>query len=778
MNTTNNLQVAIKGARDSDYDPSYDLDKIIYDLDKEIDLLSSKADTLDYLVSAGSGLLTSLLDILWIGSFDLESGTNIASDRVNNFVKKAAEIIDNKEHTLKSAVESLEGFKLPSDANLHDFGGPSFHHLYDFSHHPTIVGLCFSLLTQFTSKSYGTNEAHEFIIVDIKESSKRHIGNNISEKVLNGTIKWFLHLVSDMAGSSNTVENSGGTGIPGPILSLAKQMSVLPIFKSMKISDGSLQDFISKVFHHQNFRFDLRAEIGLSIETGKQSLPVIANEYIVRSFYLIRHLAIELQDKTIDSISDLNQVDWEKIRPYDNQTISRMITIATGVFTTVNIGESVITQKYWLSINYPGVGRFAIAVREDVSYGLRSRDLKQVRNMYETIEKNVFRKKDTNLYERIDVDMNVDRLSLTLEQTEILYNIEYYKILNDIEKTSVPRNTDAIKIIKESWLNEWKEYISSGFSSFLELDNVKLHWYEKDELFEKIKENSPEKTWFRLILLEAMLFEPYYPLEVEETRKGKKRPSRKYKNIQGMFSGYSKNEGDKFLESFFIDEYYEEGYIKRLRKTYNSVLLELNEVLKGILKTVSITALITVTTVTTAGAFSGPIAAALVGTKFAGLSGAALTSASLAYIGGGAIAYGGAGMVGGTVAIVGGGAILGAGVGAGIGGSILTKSLLGKQNTILQSAKLLVSVREIFLNDEHDLAYSNSVYEEYLENIVEIEQGLVKMKLNFDVASKEEKSELAAKIKHAEESVEAMKVARKSMIEFISSFEEGLDNRE
>ena len=74
----------------------------------------------------------------------------------------------------------------------------------------------------------------------------------------------------------------------------------------------------------------------------------------------------------------------------------------------------------------------------------------------------------------------------------------------------------------------------------------------------------------------------------------------------------------------------------------------------------------------------------------------------LSYLGGGAIGIG-AGMAGGTIAIVGGGAVLGIGVGIGVGGAVGAAGLLGKQNTIIQSAKLLVSVREILLNDEHDI---------------------------------------------------------------------------
>jgi hypothetical protein len=202
--------------------------------------------------------------------------------------------------------------------------------------------------------------------------------------------------------------------------------------------------------------------------------------------------------------------------------------------------------------------------------------------------------------------------------------------------------------------------------------------------------------------------------------------------------------------------------------------MELNEVLKGVIKTGAIIAGSTLIAVATAGFLVGPIAVALVGSNFAGLSGAALTSACLAYLGGGAIAMGGAGMLGGSAVIVGGGAILGIGVGAGVGGSVGVMGLLGKKNTILQSAKLLVSIREIFLNDEHDIAYSNSVYEQYVQNIMDIEKGIVELKLQEDEAPDKEKKELKAKIKKAEESVEAMKIAKNNLRKFISSFEEGV----
>ena len=791
MDDKKELQIELVPNNEMAATNEYDFDKIIFDLDSQVDLLSSQADKYDYLVSVGSGILCGLLDILWVGEFSLERGRNVANDKVDEFVKKTAKILGCKDNDLQSSVKFLEKkFPIPSDGNTHDFGGGLQHHLRDFAHHPTIVGLMFSLLTQFTLKSYGTDINGCFMVVDVPEKSKIFIGKDVPTKILFGTLVWFFHLVSDVAGSSSSAGKSGGTGIPGPILSLAKELSVLPIFKNIKIDDNSLSVLLSKLFNGTLFakhdesgeivkdtilKFDLRGELGVGIELGRQAIPVIANECIVRTFYFLRRFAIEMRANNIHLISELKNIDWVKVKPTNNPTIVRMLVISTGVFTTLDIGEAVISQKYWVSVNYIGVGRFAIAIGEDINWCLKARKVKKVKQMYEDIKRFSFTQSDEKIYERIGNDMDIDKLGLTVEQTEVLYNLEYYKTLNDIKNTKLPINNDRIKQLKQEWLEEWKNYISNGFASFLQIEGAELHWYgNEEELIQKVEENKPHNTWFRLALLEAMLFEPYYPLGLEKDKKGNDIPSRKYKELQNIISGYKKSVGDSYLDLLFNGDYYTKGYINRLRKCYDKVLHELNEVLKTVLTSVTVTAVIVIVAIATAGAFAPAIAVALVGSNFAGLSGAALTSACLAYLGGGAIAIGGLGMAGGTAAIVGGGAILGLGVGAGVGGAVGAVGLMGKQNTIMQFAKLLVSVREIFLNDEHDVEYSNSIYEKYVQNITDIEKGLVELRLKADVASGKEKKELKDKIKKTEESVEAMKIARKSLLKFKTSFEEGL----
>jgi hypothetical protein len=69
MQDIEKLQISLTPYNENYANDEYDLDKIIFSLDSKIELLSSQADRLDYLVSISSGLICSALDILWVGKF-------------------------------------------------------------------------------------------------------------------------------------------------------------------------------------------------------------------------------------------------------------------------------------------------------------------------------------------------------------------------------------------------------------------------------------------------------------------------------------------------------------------------------------------------------------------------------------------------------------------------------------------------------------------------------------------------------------------------------------
>lgn len=364
----------------------------VNELNVDIDRLTNHADGIDYTVAVASGIIAGIIDSVWVGEFSIDRANEWGGDKVDNFVVKIAQSKGYKGDDLAGAVQYLEEqFPIAADKATNDFGGGLQHHLRDFSHHPTPVGLFFSLLTQFTGKVYGTDVAGVFKVAPLGEAGFCLIGKNLPEKLTFGVVNWFFHMISDMAGSSGSIRTGKlGTGLPGPIVSLLKEISALPIFRNL--NEKGYKEFsvwISKLFNGtllgkrdengnliEAVQFDLRTEIGVAHELGRQAVPVIVNECIVRGFYFVRRLFSEIKENDIKTVSDLQHINWKNTLPFKNRTVIRMLTISTGTFTAFDVADAAIRSGGFnaacvLRINFVGVGRFAIAIGSDISMGVK-----------------------------------------------------------------------------------------------------------------------------------------------------------------------------------------------------------------------------------------------------------------------------------------------------------------------------------------------------------------------------------------------------------------------
>ena len=351
-------------------------------LNLDIDRLTNHSDRVDNLVAVGSGLLAGLIDAFWVGEFNFERGKAWSNHTVNDFVMRTAKAQGYEGERLDGAIKFLESkFPVPSD-NIwkgKDLGiSAKSHHLDDLAHHPTPVGLFFSILTQFTKKGYFQNGEGTFLPIGIDEDGLDLIGADVSSKFFCGTVNWFFHLVSDMSGSNKTA--GVGMGIPGPIVSLLKELSTIP-----GLDRTGLPEKLKEVFVKE--RFDLRSEMAVMHELGRQAVPVMINEVLVRAFYFIRRFASELKAKR--SFSD---IEWKKTLPWNNRTMTRMLTIATGTFTVVDLADAAIRAgmksggnlaafgaQLVLRVNFVGIGRFTIAAYSDVSMGSQREGLRDER---------------------------------------------------------------------------------------------------------------------------------------------------------------------------------------------------------------------------------------------------------------------------------------------------------------------------------------------------------------------------------------------------------------
>lgn len=340
------------------------LDALKVDIDKN----TSHADKTDCIIAACCGVMTGLIDIFFVGEFDFRDAKAWSNEKVNRFVENIAKKRGYKgEGRLKGAIKYLEdNYEVPNDSSYNNTGigvNSSSHHLDDFAHHPTIIGLIFSILTQFTGNAYFSNSDGDFHSVP---ADGEKIGNTFQDKIFRGTWIWFLHLVSDMSGSNKRA--GAGMGIPGPIISFAKELSSLPIIK-----ETDLTKKLKRIY--QKERFDLRSEIAVARELARQSVPVIVNEVLIRTFYFIRRFFAEYGEK-----KEFSRMCWGKVLPFNNPTIVRMITIASGTFLTIDAGHAILNSggtitTFVLNINIVNVFRFSIALWSEGKYAIKREKL-------------------------------------------------------------------------------------------------------------------------------------------------------------------------------------------------------------------------------------------------------------------------------------------------------------------------------------------------------------------------------------------------------------------
>ena len=372
-------------------------------------------DSTDYLIAAASGLLSAAVDAFVARGFDRDEAQQTGSKRVESFVRFVGRYEGIESDDISRVVKGLEeSHPFVGDKLTADFGGGRQHHLRDFSHHASPIGLGCSLFTQFTGKAVGVGADGSFKVLSVSEEvfaaagGDALVGATVQEKLYLGVTQWFFHLVSDMAGSSSTAGGAGGTGIPGPLMSLARTFGSLPVVRDASVAtdaqgrDLDVSEFVSKLFngtyladHDESGRIvrgterraDLRMEVGLFEQLGSQAFPVLLNETVVRVAFALRRLTAQLEEigaraeergdgpLTLSQLAD--EIDWSRVKPWGNRPVNRMLTVATGVFTAADVAESV--ARGYLSkgrqptlgrVNVVGVGRFAVAIGTEAGYAL------------------------------------------------------------------------------------------------------------------------------------------------------------------------------------------------------------------------------------------------------------------------------------------------------------------------------------------------------------------------------------------------------------------------
>ncbi len=704
-------------------------------------------DRLDYELAAACGALSSLLDIFYVGKLTITKANALGNEKADKIVKRVAKNLGCKSDSIEKCVSFLENYKMPGDAARNEFGGGLQHHLRDFTHHPTIVGLIFSIVAQFTGTVYGTDTdgSFKFVKIDMNDPS---IGKDVPQKILYGTVNWYLHLVSDFDGSH---KNAGmGTGIPGPILSFIKEFSVLLQKSNMKIPYGkegdiTVSEFISKLFNGtyikdpetgKGIRFDLRTEMGIKKSINKQLLPVVCNEIGVRVIYSMSQIYKLIKAKKILTFEQLLKTDGNLYLPFNNPKLTKMLTVATGVFSAIDLSQAALAAamksegskakfigEFVSRINIPGIGRFVISLGNSSGYIFQD-----FKNTYKEYQQKVY-----TIHRGYCEMPQLFSIVLTEEQKQLLLSLEYQMLITDLSSTK-----DSTEMsLKQLWIDGWK---ADAVQALAHINQV-LITDEKEffESFDLMVEKSNSLSCAQEILLQADNFKLYI----------EKNKNTKYKKVK-----YN----NKYLEDVFVErqDYIKRDDLNKLRSTYKQYIGIISGQKSRTMSGLIATALITVATGGAAAVFAPGIAVALIGESFAGVYGAALTSASLAALGGGSLVAGGLGVAGGTAMVAGGGAMIGL-IG---GGAISATSVVfgsSKDLTLDCCARLLTIIKLSNTDNDECKVALHAISENITIAIGNLENDIDVLKDNLGVEDRNYTKEINVRIKESTTSLSYLK---------------------
>ena len=335
--------------------------------------LKPDCDRLDYVLAASSGALCGIVDIFLVGKPKESPLGNVTdkwfADRTMDFAKLCHS--DKKSFdSLDSALRFLEKeFKVPYDQTGRGDSGravfdltPKNHHFKSLAHNPSLLGLFFSILDQFSNTSHFVTDGQLISLQQADEKWELQ-GSNIPGKLFCGFANWIGHLISDVSGSSSSAaKGNRGTGLPSPLWTWVNDIIVIKekLGISVTETDKAVNELALNIFEKS---YDTRFQTA-------QAIPVFLNELLVRLIYAVRRLfgyfsATSKQERS-------SELMWKTCEPFSNPAVKRMLTVAHGTFCLVDVGDAAgrssaaggafSAVEFGLRLNIAGVGRFAISL--------------------------------------------------------------------------------------------------------------------------------------------------------------------------------------------------------------------------------------------------------------------------------------------------------------------------------------------------------------------------------------------------------------------------------
>ncbi len=282
-------------------------------------------DKYDYMIAGTVGVISGIIDIVFVGIPKTGKLTGLADSATNKLVEKMAKLVgwkgpaEGKDPT-KSAIGYLErNYKVnydqakgPEVGNLFNLA-PKNHHIKSIGHWPDLVGLVFSIINQFANTSSFVDSGR-LITIKTDQNDFELIGSNFISKIFCGFCNWLFHILSDAAGSSGV--SSRGSGVPIPFFGLFQFINIGE-FGQYRNTFGQI---CVKVFQEG---YDAR-------HGGAMAVPVLFTEISIRIMFFVRRFFIN-KNKLEDSLPS-----------GANPELRRMLLVGHGTMCALDITDATL----------------------------------------------------------------------------------------------------------------------------------------------------------------------------------------------------------------------------------------------------------------------------------------------------------------------------------------------------------------------------------------------------------------------------------------------------
>ena len=449
---------------------------------------------------------------------------------LRDIVVFAAQLDGFKGKDTKKAIKHLLSMDGPRAASqLHDIFPDALEKEAELSARPSMSGLLFSLLSQFSGMLYYADDKGDLWEHPVPDHYV--IGDSKEDKILAGIMYWFFHasVISVRLGEDALKDKK----IPDAIRSLISDLISLSDLSGMpgefEGAEIRYSEWLGRMIlldreddtEGMELFFILREKMNC---VCSDTFPLVLNNCLMRAVYILCRMRSEGRNLSAPSFMDILAIDPDKILPRDQQILSNMCLISAGAFKAVNIGHAVLDvllkskerpgdkeiKDFISAVNIGGIGNFNIALAENAVYEdekievfLNSARWTRYRNT--TVPGNP--ESGGSFFFEKEIRELLDEIMLDPVQLHLMYSLENLLVEYDISDTE---KEEEIRL-KKQWLDEWKRIVGSAVQEPAD------SWLITEEkvLFEdlsRLSRESENPAWIYLLILELKIFTPYSEL--------------------------------------------------------------------------------------------------------------------------------------------------------------------------------------------------------------------------------------------------------------------------